>query len=114
MSQATIKNHVAFIWTAADLLRGDDKQSEYGTVILPLVVFRLGCVLKPAKAGCSPNTAIVRRSCGLRPGSRCREWAELVGESGARSAERLLAPQSSDCRSASERSSRRQWRGTSM
>src|SRR4051794_36784077 len=27
--------HVAFIWTVADLLRGDYKQSEYGRVILP-------------------------------------------------------------------------------
>ncbi len=25
----TIKNHAAFIWSVADLLRGDDKQSEY-------------------------------------------------------------------------------------
>jgi hypothetical protein len=28
MSDAVIKNHAAFIWSVADLLRGDYKQSE--------------------------------------------------------------------------------------
>jgi type I restriction enzyme M protein len=36
----TIRNHAAFIWSVADLLRGDYKQSEYGRVILPFVVLR--------------------------------------------------------------------------
>ena len=46
----TIRNHAAFIWTVADLLRGDYKQSEYGKVILPLTVLRrLDCVLEPTK-----------------------------------------------------------------
>jgi type I restriction enzyme M protein len=46
----TIRNHAAFIWSVADLLRGDYKQSEYGRVILPLVVLRrLDCVLDPTK-----------------------------------------------------------------
>ena len=41
---------VAFIWSVADLLRGDYKQSEYGKVILPLTVIRrLDCVLEPTK-----------------------------------------------------------------
>ena len=45
-----IKNHEAFIWSIADLLRGDYKQSEYGKVILPLTVLRrLDCVLEPTK-----------------------------------------------------------------
>jgi len=45
-----INNHAAFIWSVADLLRGDYKQSEYGKVILPLVVLRrLDCVLEPTK-----------------------------------------------------------------
>lgn len=48
---ATIKNHAAFIWSVADLLRGDYKQSEYGKVILPLTVIRrLDCVLERTKA----------------------------------------------------------------
>lgn len=46
-----INNHGAFIWSVADLLRGDYKQSEYGRVILPLTVLRrLDCVLAPTKA----------------------------------------------------------------
>ncbi|MDB4818321.1 type I restriction-modification system subunit M [Acidimicrobiales bacterium] len=45
------KNHAAFIWSVADLLRGDYKQSEYGKVILPLTVLRrLDCVIAPVKA----------------------------------------------------------------
>jgi type I restriction enzyme M protein len=50
MTEATIKNHAAFIWSVADLLRGDYKQSEYGKVVLPLTVIRrLDCVLEPTK-----------------------------------------------------------------
>src|SRR5215217_3715193 len=45
-----VRNHGAFIWSVADLLRGDYKQSEYGRVILPFVVLRrLDCVLEPTK-----------------------------------------------------------------
>ncbi|MBL8618731.1 MAG: SAM-dependent DNA methyltransferase [Deltaproteobacteria bacterium] len=41
----------AFLWSIADLLRGDFKQSEYGKVILPFTVLRrLDCVLAPSKA----------------------------------------------------------------
>ncbi len=47
-------NHQAlssFIWSVADLLRGDYKQSEYGRVILPFTVLRrLDCVLAASKA----------------------------------------------------------------
>ena len=47
----TTRNHAALIWSVADLLRGDYKQSEYGKVILPLTVIRrLDCVLEPTKA----------------------------------------------------------------
>lgn len=41
----------AFIWSIADLLRGDFKQSQYGRVILPFALLRrLECVLEPSKA----------------------------------------------------------------
>ncbi|MFN8052874.1 MAG: class I SAM-dependent DNA methyltransferase [Acidimicrobiales bacterium] len=51
MSTTAINNNAAFIWSVADLLRGDYKQSEYGKVILPLTVLRrLDCVLEPTKA----------------------------------------------------------------
>lgn len=40
----------SFIWSVADLLRGDYKQSDYGKVILPFTVLRrLDCVLEPTK-----------------------------------------------------------------
>ena len=39
-----------FIWSVADLLRGDYKRSEYGKVILPLTVLRrMDCVLEPTR-----------------------------------------------------------------
>ncbi|KAA0068425.1 class I SAM-dependent DNA methyltransferase [Rhodanobacter sp. T12-5] len=48
MNQASLS---ALIWSVADLLRGDYKQSEYGRVILPFTVLRrLDGVLAPTKA----------------------------------------------------------------
>jgi type I restriction enzyme M protein len=65
----------SFIWSVADLLRGDYKQSEYGKVILPFTVLRrLDCVLeatKPAvltenakqlKAGLNPELFLLRKT----------------------------------------------------
>src|SRR3546814_9983 len=47
MSQANLSN---LIWSVADLLRGDYKQSDYGKVILPFTVLRrLDCVLEATK-----------------------------------------------------------------
>lgn len=41
----------AFIWSVADLLRGDFKQSQYGRIILPFTLLRrLECVLAETKA----------------------------------------------------------------
>ena len=41
MTETTvINNHAGLIWAIADILRGDYKQSEYGRVILPLVLLR--------------------------------------------------------------------------
>lgn len=41
---------VGYIWGAAELLRGDYKQSKYGDIILPFTVLRrLDCVLEPTK-----------------------------------------------------------------
>ena len=46
----TFNNNANLIWSTADLLRGDYKQSEYGKVILPLTVIRrFDCVLEPTK-----------------------------------------------------------------
>ena len=68
-------NLSSFIWSVADLLRGDYKQSEYGKVILSFTVLRrLDCVLeatKPAvlaelakreKAGLNPEPFLLRKS----------------------------------------------------
>lgn len=48
MSNAT--NLSSFIWSVADLLRGNYRQSDYGKVILPFTVLRrLDCILEPTK-----------------------------------------------------------------
>jgi len=51
LSQVTgFSDKVGFIWSVADLLRGDYKAHEYGQVILPLTVLRrLDCVLESTK-----------------------------------------------------------------
>jgi type I restriction enzyme M protein len=51
-----LRNHANLIWGIAELLRGDYKQSQYGDVILPLVVMRrLDQVLEPTR-----DTAIAK------------------------------------------------------
>ncbi|CAM3646633.1 type I restriction-modification system subunit M [Vibrio aquimaris] len=50
MTNNNFSQTAAFIWSVADLLRGDFKQSQYGRVILPFTLLRrLECVLKPSK-----------------------------------------------------------------
>lgn len=45
-----IQNLGSFVWSVAEILRGDFKQSEYGKVILPFVVLRrLDCILEGSK-----------------------------------------------------------------
>jgi type I restriction enzyme M protein len=52
---------VAFIWSVADLLRGDFKAHEYGQVILPFTVLRrLECALAPAKQRVMDRGAALR------------------------------------------------------
>jgi type I restriction enzyme M protein len=46
-----IKSLGSFVWSIAELLRGDFKQSEYGKVILPFIVLRrLDCILDETKS----------------------------------------------------------------
>jgi type I restriction enzyme M protein len=63
-------NHQAlssFIWSVADLLRGDYKQSEYGKVILPFTILRrLDCVLESSKAAVLAEFA-AKTAAGLNP-----------------------------------------------
>lgn len=50
MAVGNFSEKVGFVWSVADLLRGDYKQSEYGRVILPFTVLaRLDLLLAPTK-----------------------------------------------------------------
>ncbi|HGM6860431.1 TPA: N-6 DNA methylase [Serratia rubidaea] len=50
MTNTNFSQTAAFIWSVADLLRGDFKQSQYGRVILPFTLLRrLECVLAATK-----------------------------------------------------------------
>ncbi|TBL52059.1 SAM-dependent DNA methyltransferase [Obesumbacterium proteus] len=50
MTEHTFSQTAAFLWSVADLLRGDFKQSQYGRIILPFALLRrLECVLEPTK-----------------------------------------------------------------
>lgn len=57
----------AFIWSVADLLRGDYKQSDYGKVILPFTVLRrLDCVLADTKEAVLAELA-AKEKLGVNP-----------------------------------------------
>lgn len=59
MSQTT-NNLAAYIWSLADLLRGDFKQSQYGRIILPFTLLRrLECVLANTKEAVLKQVATV-------------------------------------------------------
>jgi len=86
-------NLSSFIWSVADLLRGDYKQSEYGKVILPFTVLRrLDCVLeatKPAvlaekekreKAGLNPEPFLLRTSKQLFYNTSPLDLKKLMGD----------------------------------
>jgi type I restriction enzyme M protein len=56
-----------FIWSVADLLRGDYKQSEYGKVILPFTVLRrMDCVLEGTKEAVLAEDE-ARKKTGINP-----------------------------------------------
>jgi type I restriction enzyme M protein len=86
-------NLSSFIWSVADLLRGDYKQSEYGKVILPFTVLRrLDCVLeatKPAvlaekekceKAGLNPEAFLLKTSDQLFYNTSPLDLKKLMGD----------------------------------
>ncbi|TIS90598.1 class I SAM-dependent DNA methyltransferase [Mesorhizobium sp.] len=57
----------SFIWSVADLLRGDYKQADYGKVILPFTVLRrLDCVLEPTKEAVLAEHA-AKTALGMNP-----------------------------------------------
>src|SRR5438034_8995110 len=86
-------NLSSFIWSVADLLRGDYKQSEYGKVILPFTVLRrLDCVLeatKPAvlaekaareKAKLNPEPFLLKKSKQLFYNTSPLDMKKLMGD----------------------------------
>ncbi len=63
----TTTNLSSFIWSVADLLRGDYKRSDFGKVILPFTVLRrLDCVLEVTKAEVLTEKKL-REDAGLNP-----------------------------------------------
>ena len=61
------QNLSALIWSVADLLRGDYKQSDYGKVILPFTILRrLDCVLEGTKDAVLTEYAEKKKS-GIPP-----------------------------------------------
>ena len=86
-------NLSSFIWSVADLLRGDFKQSEYGKVILPFTVLRrLDCVLAPTKpavlaelanrkkAGLNPEPFLLRKAAQLFYNTSPLDLKKLMGD----------------------------------
>ena len=86
-------NLSSFIWSVADLLRGDYKQSEYAKVILPFTVLRrLDCVLEPTKAavlteletrtkaGLNPEPFLLKRSGQLFYNTSPLDLKKLMGD----------------------------------
>ena len=86
-------NLSSFIWSVADLLRGDYKQSEYGKVILPFTVLRrLDCVLESTKeavlaeqstrlaAGLNPEPFMLRKSGQFFYNSSPLDLKKLMGD----------------------------------
>ena len=86
-------NLSSFIWSVADLLRGDYKQSEYGKVILPFTVLRrLDCVLEGTKeavlkelvkrsaAGVTPEPFLLKKSGQLFFNTSPLDMKKLMGD----------------------------------
>ncbi|QDV66076.1 type I restriction-modification system subunit M [Crateriforma conspicua] len=87
------QNLSSFIWSVADLLRGDYKQSEYGRVILPFTVLRrLDCVLEPTKeavlaekekreaAGLNPEPFLLKKAKQLFYNTSPLDMKKLMGD----------------------------------
>ncbi|MCU6307752.1 type I restriction-modification system subunit M [Enterobacter quasiroggenkampii] len=63
MTSLNFSQTAAFIWSVADLLRGDFKQSQYGRIILPFTLLRrLECVLEETKEAVVLEAQKVRSS----------------------------------------------------
>lgn len=83
----------AFIWSVADILRGDYKQADYGKVILPFTVLRrLDCVLEPTKQavleefeaktkqGVNPEPFVLRKAGQIFYNTSTLDMGRLIGD----------------------------------
>ncbi len=76
---ASFSQTAAYIWSLADLLRGDFKQSQYGRVILPFTILRrLECVLADTKERVLKE---VEKRKGLPEDAREKFLLKAAGES---------------------------------
>lgn len=103
-----------FLWSVADLLRGDYKQSDYGDVILPFTILRrLDCVLEKTKDAVVEKHAaskgmnedalekVLNKTAGQKFHNRSKyDFAKLVGDPNniARNMRNYLAGFSSNAR----------------
>ncbi len=72
----------AYIWSLADLLRGDFKQSQYGRVILPFTILRrLECVLEARKPDVLAKAETLRAMPTLQEQAREKFLLRAAGES---------------------------------
>ena len=72
----------AYIWSLADLLRGDFKQSQYGRVILPFTILRrLECVLEKSKPMVLAEVAKLKNMGELEEGAQEKFLLKAAGES---------------------------------
>lgn len=72
----------AYIWSLADLLRGDFKQSQYGRIILPFTILRrLECVLHPTKDAVLAEAEKLKAMSGLQDAARDKFLLKAAGQS---------------------------------
>jgi type I restriction enzyme M protein len=93
MTNARAHNLKSLIWSVAELLRGDYKQSEYGRVVLPFTILRrLDCVLESTKAdvlaekaakealGVNPEPFMLRKAGHSFYNTHALDMAKLLGD----------------------------------
>ena len=72
----------AYIWSLADLLRGDFKQSQYGRIILPFTILRrLECVLAARKSDVLEQVEKLKAMLELEEEAREKFLLRASGES---------------------------------
>ncbi|MBS2965264.1 SAM-dependent DNA methyltransferase [Actinocrinis puniceicyclus] len=99
-STQTHRKLADFIWSVADLLRGDYKRHEYGQVILPLTVLRrLDCVMAPTREAVRARDAalqlenkdqILRMAAKLPFYNRSRQDFSTIGNDSATAKKNLI------------------------